>query len=185
MSPTKRIVLIECSAPHWLDVVERMPSHGAEVIYWTGWFRIAGEVRQKFPQVTFHDTVHAKIALGPDGMARPAGRFDDACAAVWSGEAATIYDMMNRFDHSRDQSFVERSTLLYDHLIYWAGVLGRLVPDLVVFSTPPHVVYDYVILALCRELGLKTLMFEEATIRPPYCLSMSDYREGSRLAAAS
>ena len=186
MSQAKRIMLIECSAPHWLDVAEHLQGNAIEVAYWTGWYRVGNEVWNKFPATTFHDTLHAKRAIGPDGASRPIGRFDDACAAIWEIDAALVYDMMNRFDYSRDQSFVEKSTLFYDHLVYWRGVLDRLAPHLVVFSTPPHVVYDFVLLALCRHLKIKTLMFEEATIRPPYCLAMTDYREGSRtLAAAS
>jgi Capsule polysaccharide biosynthesis protein len=179
VSDTKRIMLVECSSPVWLDVMDRLHRGGFGVVYWTGWFRIGAEVQRRFPDAVFHDTLHAKRALGVDGASRPAGKFDDACASVWEGQAAIVYDMMNRFDHSRDQPFVERSTLFYEHLVYWRGVLARFTPDLVVFSTPPHVVYDYVLLALCRELKIKTLMFEEATIRPPYCLAMTDYRDGS------
>lgn len=181
----RRIALIECSSPHWLDVAHQIAANSLDVAYWTGWHRIADDVHQRFPGTVFHDTLDAKRGLGVDGFSRPTGRFDDACAAVWEGQAAIVYDMMNRFDHSRDQSFVERSTLFYDHLIYWRRMLDRVAPDLVVFSTPPHVVYDYVVLALCRVLEIKTLMFEEATIRPPYCLAMTDYREGSSALAAA
>lgn len=82
-------------------------------------------------------------------------------------EAQTVYDMMNRFDTSRDMNNVERSAIFIQMLLYWRGVLNEAEPDLVIFPAPPHVVYDYVVLALCRELGVQTLMFEEATIVPP------------------
>lgn len=182
----KRIFLVEMSAPHWLRVAEALRLRQVDVIYWTGWFRIAEEVRKRFPEATFHDTFFAKVGLDPQGNRPAAEGFDSACELVWREDAQIVYDMMNRFDHSRDQSFVERSTLFYEHLAFWRRVLREQEPDLVVFSTPPHVVFDYVLLALCRALGVPTLMFEEATIFAPYCLAMSDYRDGSQdLAAAA
>lgn len=137
---------------------------------------MAGEIRANFSSCVFHDTLDAKRALRPDGSRAGSELFDDSCEEVWRRDAQQVYDMMNRFDHSRDLSFVERSTLFYKYLVYWRSVLQETRPDIVVFAAPPHVVYDYVVLCLCRTLGIRTLMFEEIPIAPPYSLAMSDYR---------
>lgn len=175
----KSVFFVEMSAPHWLEAAARLREGGVAVSLWTGWFRIAGEVKARFPETAFHDTFLARIGLDPQARRPTNGPFDRACQDVWLTEAQIVYDMMNRFDYSRDQSFVERSTLFYEHLVYWRGILIKYEPDLVVFPAPPHVVYDYILLALCRATGVRTLMFEEATVYPPYSLAMRDYREGS------
>ncbi len=173
-----RLFLLECSAPHWIDVVKSLSRREVEVVYWSAWSRMAEDVRLIFPSCIFHDTLDAKLALGPSGEDCFAGPFDEACEIVWRNDAQVVYDMMNRFDHSRDLTFVERSTLFYTYLVYWRAVIKRHSPDLVVFAAPPHVVYDYIVLSLCRALNIKTLMFEEIPSSPPYSLSMKDYRSG-------
>ncbi len=174
----RRLFLLECSAPHWIEVVSRLAQQDVEVVYWSAWKKMMDDVRLAFPSCIFHDTMNAKLALGPSGEDCLAGPFDEACEIVWRNDAQVVYDMMNRFDHSRDLSFVERSTLFYTYLVYWRAVIKRHSPDLVVFAAPPHVVYDYIVLSLCRALKIQTLMFEEIPIAPPYSLFMKDYRSG-------
>lgn len=173
---SRRLFLLECSAPHWIQVSRLLALEKVEVVHWTAWYRLAEEVRANFLACVFHDTLDAKRALRPDGSRAGSELFDDACEDVWRRDAQQVYDMMNRFDHSRDMSFVERCTLFYKYLVYWRSVLREARPDMVVFAAPPHVVYDYVVLCLCRKLGIRTLMFEEIPIAPPFSLSMSDYR---------
>jgi hypothetical protein len=175
---THRVFLLECSASHWIDVAKSLSRRDIEIVYWSAWHRMADNVRLSFPSCIFHDTIHAKRALGPSGEDCYAGAFDEACEKVWREEAQVVYDMMNRFDHSRDMTFVERSTLFFTYLVYWRAVIRKHSPDLVIFPAPPHVVYDYIVLALCRALGVKTLMFEEVPVCPPYSIFMDDYRNG-------
>ncbi|MCW5591328.1 MAG: hypothetical protein KIS74_04480 [Burkholderiales bacterium] len=179
------MILVEASAPHWVEVANRLEGKGARTVYWTAWKHSRDAVWGAFPNTVFHDTIHAKRGLDAQGR-EPAGtRFDAACEKAWREDAQVVYDQMNRFDHSRDMSLVERSTLFYRMLVFWRRIVAEHAPDLVVFPAPPHVVYDYVLLCLCRNLGVPTLMFEEATIYPPYCLAMRDFREGSPGLAAS
>src|SRR5687768_13503949 len=120
-----RIFLMECSAPHWLDVAERLKERSVEIALWTGWSRIEDDVRKKFARTTFHETFNAKIGMLQGVQPVPLSGFDAACQDVWKQEAQVIYDMMNRFDYSQDQTFVERSTLFLEHLVYWRSVLLR------------------------------------------------------------
>lgn len=175
----KNIFLIECSAPHWIDVAKQLESNHIQVCYWSGWSRIKTEVSVQFKHAIFHDTYYAKIGFDPEGQRYHFFEFDEICKQVWRNDAQIVYDMMNRFDYSRDQTMIERSLLFSEHLCYWRHILKKYNPDLVLFSTPPHVVYDYILLALCRNLNIQTLMYEEATIYPPYCLVMEDYLDGS------
>lgn len=173
-----RMVLLECSAPHWIPVVQKLQGQGACPVLWTAWHRMRSDVAAAFPSCEFIDTIHAKRALGPDGGDWVRSSFDGVCAAVYERECALLFDMMNRFDTSRDFHHVDRSVLMYQLLMYWRDKLDKVRPDLVIFPAPPHVVYDYVVLSLCRELKIHTLMFEEATIVPPYRVEMTDYLIG-------
>ncbi len=175
----KSLFLIECSADHWIDVARKLTEF--RIAKWTAWDRLRSQIGPPF-----HNTLDAKLALHADGTPPRETLFDEACERVWRDEAQIVYDMMSRFDHSRDQRFIERASLFADHICLWRSEIDRHRPDLVVFSTPPHVVYDYVLLALCRVLEIPTLMFEEIPIFPPYSIAMRDYREGSiELAAAA
>lgn len=175
-----RIILLECSAPHWIPVVKQLALKDMHVVYWTGWNRLAAAVKENFPSCIYHDTLFAKRALDPAGKSSSAGFFDEICESVWREDAQVVYDMMNRFDHSRDLTHVERSLLFYQCLVYWSSVIKNISPDLVIFSAPPHVVYDYIFLCILRRTGVQTLMFEEIPCMPPHSLYTNDYRDGLR-----
>ena len=182
----RRAMLLECSAPHWLPVMKRLQVDGvATPIVWTAWHAMQAPISSAFPDCLFIDTIHSKRALGPNGAEWHRKGFDDVCAKIFEKEAFIVLDMMNRFDTSRDFHMVDRSTLFYQLLIYWRMMLDEHRPDIVIFPAPPHVVYDYIVLCLCRELGIRTIMMEEATIVPPHRINMPDYTIGDvDLAAA-
>lgn len=176
----KKAFLVECSEPSWLEVAQHLGKAGIDITYWIAWARIRDDVAKICPDALFHDTIDAKRAL-------PLPVFEDAkqtlftalCRTIWEQEAQTVYEMMIRFDHSRDLIFAEASMHFYQLLLYWNRVLDRMRPDVVIFPTPPHVVYDYVILKLCQGKGIPTLLFEQAWIFPPYSMVMRDFQEGS------
>ena len=172
--------LIECSEPSWVDVARYLGAAGIDVTYWVAWSRIREGAEKTCPTVLFHDTIDAKRAI-PLWQFSDAERslFTTACRTLWEREAQTVYEMMIRFDHSRDLTYVEASLHFYRLLLYWNVVIDRMRPDVVIFPTAPHVAYDYVVYELCRHKGIQTLVFEQAWIFPPYSMSMRDFREGS------
>jgi hypothetical protein len=175
----KNIFLIECSAPHWISVAKELASAYITVSHWTGWQRLKNDVNQHFPQSIFHDSFYAKVGLDDKGLrSTSVSEFDIICEKIWREDSQVVYDMMNRFDHSRDLTFVERSLLFYQHLTYWMNLVKKNKPDLVIFSAPPHVVYDYILLCILRNLKIPTLMFEEIPCLPPFSVYMDDYRTG-------
>jgi hypothetical protein len=132
-----RIFLLECSAPVWLKVAAELEREGNEIVLWSAWRHMQSDITTQFHNTQFVDSVYAKAARLKDRAYSLNFGFDSVCESVWREEAQVVYDMMNRFDHSRDQSFVERSTLFLHHTIYWSERLEALRPDLVVFSSPP------------------------------------------------
>ena len=179
-SGRKKAFLVECSEPSWLEVAQHLGEAGVDITYWIAWARIRDDIAKICPDALFHDTIDAKRAL-PLPVFEDAKNtlFTAACRTIWEQEAQTVYEMMIRFDHSRDLIFAEASIHFYQLLLYWNTVLDRMRPDVVIFPTPPHVVYDYVILKLCQVKGIPTLLFEQAWIYPPYSMLMRDFQEGS------
>lgn len=176
------IFLLECSASHWIPCVKRLAEKGIHVSLWTSWNHLKSDILTTCPNVIFQDTRDAKIG---HAAIRYTPNFDSVCEAIWQEDAATLYEMMSRFDHGRDLINIDMSLLAYRLLAYWRFVLEQYRPELVIFSAPPHVVYDFIVLRLCQKLGIPTLMFEEATLYPPYSISMTHYQTGSeRLAKA-
>lgn len=176
----KKAFLVECSEPSWLEVAQHLSKAGIDVAYWIAWARIRDDVANICPDALFHDTIDAKRALPlPEFQDAKKTLFTALCRSIWEQEAQTVYEMMIRFDHSRDLIFAEASMHFYQLLLYWNTVLDRMRPDVVIFPTPPHVVYDYVILKLCQGKGIPTLLFEQAWIFPPYSMVMRDFQEGS------
>lgn len=111
--------LIECSEPSWIEVARQLRVAGFDVSYWVAWSRIRDDILREFPETLFHDTIDAKRAIPLPAFADAARRlFDDACRAVWEREAQTVYEMMMRFDHSRDLIYVEASELFCNLLLY-------------------------------------------------------------------
>ena len=43
---------------------------------------------------------------------------------------------------------------------YWSALLDRLLPDVLLMPTSPHVTYDYLAYVLARRRGIPTIMFE-------------------------
>ncbi len=172
---------IECSAPHWPAVAEALAAQNIEIALWTGMESLypKGAARE------FIDTALAKVGKHDHSGAPRRGPFTPTAQAVWEEEAQIVFDMFNRFDHSRDMGSVERQILFERILCFWTHYLETKRPDLVVFPAPPHVVYDYILLCLCRRLGIRTLMFEEATIVMPHRLEMSDYQVGDETLRAA
>jgi hypothetical protein len=179
----KNIFLLECSGDFWVDVVKNLYATDKSInpVYWTGWYHIENLVKQEFAEVVWHDTADAKRNLFPKECQHfTNAAFTEVCQEIWREEGQVVYDMLNRFDHSRDFSFLERQQYFYEALIYWNALIDFYKPELVIFPCPPHVVYDYIVLALCRKKNIKTIMFDEATILPPYCFAISDYLESRR-----
>lgn len=158
----KRIFLVECSAPQWLGVAEKLEAAGHQIVLWSGLKTMEAAVRQTTRNCLFYDTALAKKGLDSSGNLPFSGGFDHHCQDVWSSSAHMVYDQMNRFDHSRDWNVLERSQVFLRTLLHWREILGTLKPDLIIVPTPPHVVYDFILLELANRIGIESLVFHRA-----------------------
>ncbi|OGZ57343.1 MAG: hypothetical protein A3B96_01200 [Candidatus Spechtbacteria bacterium RIFCSPHIGHO2_02_FULL_43_15b] len=169
-----KIFLIEWSAPNLGEVAKNLQQNGCEILYWTG----GTSRKDEFPKTIFHSSFDAVKAIPPEEVNtinfEPLGK--EIIEKFFACESITM-TMMNRIDYSKVH-FMRRKRLYYDLLKYWRGVLKSMNPDAVIFSTTPHLVYDFVLYSVCKEFGIKTLVFMLTRIPDRYLLAR-DIKIGS------
>jgi len=72
----------------------------------------------------------------------------------------------------------ERVRLYHRYLAYWDAVLDHMRPDMFVTPVAPHLMYDYVLYALCKRRGIPTAMFLE-TAMPEFMLPVRRFEDHS------
>ena len=157
-----RLIYAECSGPVWRKIARRVEDrHDWRPVYWLAAPEDAGAVASEFPGALFHSGVEAARGIPAPGADWLLSALDsDLLEALAPHESITVH-MMDRMDpDGRSFPYEERRRHYHDLLRYWLGVLDRFAPDVVVFSIAPHIVYDYVLYALCRHRGVSTVMFE-------------------------
>ena len=157
-----RVMYAECSGPVWRVIARRLEDrHGWRPVYWLAAPEDAAVVASEFPDAVFHSGVEAARGIPATGADWPLPGLDAALLEALAPHESITLHMMDRMDpDGRSFPYDERRRHYHDLLRYWLGVLDRFAPDLVVLSIAPHIVYDYVLYALCRHRGVPTVMFE-------------------------
>lgn len=160
-------------------LVSRLQSRGHKILYWTG----VGE-----GQASLADGIFQHHYQAYDGLPAPGFRIDQfpppskEFIKRHSQLEQFILSMMNkRFD---SLCVDERKHIYYNLLQYWQGILTEYKPEVIIFSTIPHSVYDHVIYQLAKDRGIKTIMFEESWVSDRL-LMYNDWQQGSRALLAA
>lgn len=154
---------------------DQMISAGHEVVYWVG----TNDLKELIPVKVFHDHYEAlegKPAFGVrEESFLPPGK--DLLKEL-SNTESIVLTMMNK--HFDGVCVDQRKYFYYEMVRYWDGVLKLYKPDAVLFPIVPHTVYNYVLYALAKKYGIKTLMFEDTWVSDR-ALLYKDYEIGSDL----
>ena len=176
-----KVVFTECSEPFWVDVAARLQQeHGWEPCYWTAMPRVRDAVAKHFPDAVFHPTLDAVRAIPASGVEGVAAALDAPLLRAMAPYELEALVMMDRMDIGASFLFGERLRHYNRLASYWLGVLRTRRPDLVVFQTIPHIIYDFVLYGLCRVLGVPTVMFEFTKMRG-LAFATSSYEDDSEL----
>lgn len=181
----KRIFFIECVGPIWHGVVKECALQAQwQPILWTGALEEEAAVAAIYPDTIFITGPDAALGLPQATWRLPA--LDAQLLVALASEETIALHMMDRMDPACGNGFSHDARRRHYHslLRYWLGALDELQPELIVFSISPHIVFDYVLLALARYRGIPTFMFERIGL-PGWIFPMEDFRQGSpRLRAA-
>ena len=80
------------------------------------------------------------------------------------GAEAVFMRLMTRLEFARHFSFEERKRLYYKHLRFWNDYISRHRINVLLSGIMPHEIPDYVIYALCKHLGIPTIIVHQSTI---------------------
>lgn len=175
-----RLFLIHWSGglPELTSVAAALKEGGHQIIYWV-MDRTYPLDRSRFSETVFHDVGDAIHGLPADIVRdSPSAPPSESLLRELAPAESVVLTMMNkRFGHL---SVAERKHFYYTLVRYWSAVLERYKPECIIFPLVPHTVYDFVIYALAKHLGIKTLMFT-ATQDFIRLIPMNDFIEGHRV----
>ncbi|EPY01721.1 hypothetical protein [Magnetospirillum fulvum] len=154
-----RAFLIECSGAIWSTIADHLTrTHGWDISLWTGAAADRDVVLARFRETHFVANTDAALDLGE--TAWPKAIVDALLLSRLSPVEGTAIRMMDRLDLAATFTHADRYAHFLDLVRTWAGALDHYHPDVVVFSNAPHVIFDYVLYALCQMRGIPTPMFE-------------------------
>ncbi len=176
-----RVIYSECSEQHLVRMAEHLQRNAQwEPIVWLGSTEIKQHVMRAFPNAIFHSNIHAARGISAEALRdMTLEPLDLELLISLRPFEVMALKMMERMDPDQKSFSYDERLRHYHHLVrYWRALLLRLEPDVVFFSISPHLVYDLVLFALCKELDIRTIMFERTAI-PGRLLLQEDWRDGS------
>jgi hypothetical protein len=121
---------------------------------------VARGVKEKFPDAIIHDSYDAVLGIPPIkyrdldlvSLDQPFLQEMLFCESI-------VLRMMDRIDPKSTFNFNKRIRLYYYYLKYWLTILNIHNPEVVIFNSMPHLIYDYVLYALCQKRGIETMAY--------------------------
>ena len=161
-------------------MVQRMQEkHGWEICYWTASRSREKQIKDKFPDVVFHAQNEAMRGIAPEKHRNLKLQcLDKDILESLSYCESIVLKMMDRMAATDAFSYHERLRHYHRLLSYWNTILDITKPDIIVWPTSPHMVYDYIIYELCKIKNIKTLMFVRTSI-PGLVYPVSKFEQGS------
>lgn len=182
MLPDKKKVIYACYQPTHIMLAERMKKTANwEPVFWYSMPDVEKEIRQKFPNALVQDYYDAvRGIVPPECKVIPSAPVDDPLLHKMGFHESVCLLMMDRLDLSGTLTFKDRWNIYVDQLGYWLGVLNYFKPDYVIMESAPHEPCDYILYALCQELGYKVIMFNY-TLYYDRIFAYDSLETGSRL----
>lgn len=144
--------------PEQVDVVRGL-SKKHNISYWVRMEHVFSIDKTEFPKTIFHnyrDALDGKPAHGVgDSIFEPLS--EELLIKFAETEAEILTMMEKKFEL---WGVNQRRDFYFDLMRYWRGIFEKLKPDLIIFSDVPHEVYSFVVYALAKHYGVKTIMFE-------------------------
>ncbi len=175
-----RVIFAECSHSFWVQVAAYLAEqYQWEPIYWIASSAHQKAIQDQFPNIIFHATLDAiKGIPSPQCADLQSSPIDQEVLASMAFHESIALKMMDRMDPNFSFGYQDRIRLYHSHLMYWSGIIKELSPDVVVFPTSPHVVYDYILYSLCKKHQIKTMTFERTSL-PGLIFPINSFEKGS------
>lgn len=134
--------------------------HGWKICYWASAARREQDIRKDFPEAVFHNITAALCGIPPDELKfQNLPAIDHPLLKDFLFYESMAVKMMDKMDPDDCFSYNERLDLYYQQLRLNLALIEHFHPDVVLLDSIPHDVFSYVLYALCRHKGIKTIMF--------------------------
>ena len=164
----KKVIYIRNLDRTWLDISDILfKEHNWKPVLWVGTRVIPiSEALARFKELPCYSHADARRAIHPKELP------DLSLAAVdaeilekLSPNENEVFEMMSRLILGKDSfTYDERKHFYYNLLRIWVAILRDLEVDIVISSSVPHRIYDYVIYLICRAMGIEFLMIEHTNL---------------------
>ena len=178
-----KLFYISCSGSIWTRTAKILyDDYDAKPVLWSASASTLTEIKSCFPDcMRVEDSKAAYTTCLEDD--EDSGTFlqsiPTSLLQALAVDETIAMAMMDRFDTgSRSLSYETKRRLWHGLVRLWYARLCFHQPNCVIFPTAPHIVYDWVIYVLCKQLGIKTRLFERTAL-PGKMLLLERFEEGS------
>jgi hypothetical protein len=155
------VFCIELGKGHKLEAILRMSmEYNWNIQYCTSHLQgeVEEKVKERFPDAVMQDSADAVWGIPPVEYSElDLVSLDQPFLKKMLFCESIALRMMNRVDADGTFDFNKRVRLYYRYLKYWLTILDMHNPEIVIFNSIPHCIYDYVLYVLCKERGIKTM----------------------------
>ncbi len=128
---------------------------------------------QEFDYFKVHDAIYPEITALQQGLMLDGPRLDQM-SSYWF----VALKMMDRLSPEIALNYHTRMELLLNHIRFWDAYLTEYKVDCYMGMNYPHEVFDYVIYALCKSKGIRTLFFDTPQV-PGYVQLIDSVEENN------
>lgn len=177
----KKIFVMNFSTSILKDVCLELKKRGIDVVYWQGYrehFLDFSKDKQNFPETIFAHSYDIAKNIPPQRLDisgfNPPGKdiIEKLYEYGWQGMA-----MMERADFHNSR-FIRKRNIYYRYVKFFLGLIKKFQPDAILFYMTPHSTDQYVLYALARICGVKTVMLESTDFACRHVI-VNDYKKQS------
>ncbi len=174
-------IILPCGAEYLWEALEVM----AENDDWLPVYSISAKqlistnkLQKLNADIILHDVNDAVCGIPPDvGRQIVSQPLDGEILRRFAHVETTCLKMMDRMRAIGSFSYHERINHYHLLLSFWLGAIDVLKPDLALFQTAPHMIFDYIIYEVCKYKGIETFVIEKTPILN-LIYSMRRFEEG-------
>lgn len=166
----------------FLDVAERLrDEHGIEPVYWSAAKSQEDQVRERFPSIFFYHTFDAIFGLSPEGLSIQDGykHLGEGVLEEYSDVQAVLFELMiTRADTGGGFSYYEASHYYHQYLAIGMGLVEKLLPDMWISASAPHMMYDYVLYNIFSKRDIPVAILNP-TVVPGRVYTIGDMKDST------
>jgi hypothetical protein len=176
----KRVFLINFSTPILIQVAKNLKARGIEIAYWKGYrsdFDELARTKDGFKNTIFQHNSDAIKNIPPKGV--DVSDFEPISPELIKKMYAYGWQALSAITRSdyTNSVFVKRRHMYYSYVKFWQGMLKKLLPDAILFTSIPHSASGFTLYGLAKIFNVKTIILEKLISSGSRSLVMDDYKD--------